>query len=483
MESGFAASLRDEKVAADIGRYFSPETQHSGQASKSTEVYSLGAILFLLVTGQEPPDATRTSAFSHAIRAGKTMTGEPIPEDIRGIIEKSLNIDPAGRFATPTDMRNALSALSAGGKYAATSFNLAFYLSNLLKKEMEAEVVERQREAALDVAPYLAVDAPVAIAPAFASAGAQPPIPMAAFEPGAAEKKSKLPVAIAATVALAAAGVGAWYFLGSKQQKASAPAIVTASTIPAPAPVRQPVVAPEPIVATPEPATDTAAASSVPATDTESAEAARKKMFEEAVKKRLQQEMLKLQAEYTRELQQQQARNAPLLSTAPPSTQSARQEERPSAAQLDQQRREELISSEQATATTATTVAAPPAQVIPTATVATQTIPPPAPVAPAVREGDVVGMESLDRAPDLVREPRPAYPPIAARQKIEATVMASILVSETGEVLDVKILRGEPRFGFNDAAIRAFRGARYSPAMKDGKRVKTWVPQMIHFKP
>jgi TonB family protein len=482
LASGFAASLRDEKIAADIGRYFSPETQHSGQASKSTEVYSLGAILFLLVTGQEPPDATRTSAFSHAIRAGKTMTGEPIPEDIRGIIEKSLNIDPAGRFATPTDMRNALSALSASGKYAATSFNLAFYLSNLLKKEMEAEVVERQREAALDVAPYLAVEAPAAPTPAFAAA-AQPPIPMPPAEPGAAEKKSKVPVAIAATVALAAAGVGAWYYLGSKQQKTPAGAIVTASAIPTPTPVRQPLVVPEPIVATPEPATDTTATSPVPATDTESAEAARKKMFEEAVKKRLQQEMLKLQAEYTRELQQQQARNAPLLSTAPPTTQPARQEERPSAAQLDQQRREESISTEQVPTPTATTASASPAPVIPTATVATQTIPPPAPVAPAVREGDVVGMESLDRAPDLVREPRPAYPPIAARQKIEATVMASILVSETGEVLDVKILRGEPRFGFNDAAIRAFRGARYSPAMKDGKRVKTWVPQMIHFKP
>ncbi|MGZ8868526.1 MAG: protein kinase, partial [Thermoanaerobaculia bacterium] len=274
--TGFAASLRDEKVAADIGRYFSPETQHSGQASKSTEVYSLGAILFLLVTGQEPPDATRTSAFSHAIRAGKTMTGEPIPDDIRAIIEKSLNIDPAGRFATPTDMRNALSALSAGGKYAATSFNLAFYLSNLLKKEMEAEVVERQREAALDVAPYIAVEAPAARALAFAAPAAEPQIPMAAAEQAAAEKKSKLPLAIAATVALAAAGVGAWYFLGSKQRKVPAPAIVTASAIPTQAPIRQPLVAPEPIVATPEPATDTAASSSVPATDTESAEAARK---------------------------------------------------------------------------------------------------------------------------------------------------------------------------------------------------------------
>lgn len=489
--AGLAASLHDEKVAADIGRYFSPETQHSGQAPKSADVYSLGAVLFLMVTGHEPPDATRTSAFMHAIRAGKTMAGEPLPDDIRSIIEKSLNIDPAARFASPADMRNALAALSASGKYTATSFNLAFYLSSLLKKEMEAEGAERQREAALNIAPYLEVpEAPVVAAPVAAPAPGA-----AAFADPPAARRSKAPVAIAATAVLAAAGVGAWFFLGSKQQTAAAPAVLAASTIPAAAPVRPPVVAPEPIVATPQPATGAEAmtATASPATDTETAEALRKKMFEEAVKKRLQQEMLKLQAEYTRELQQQQSRNAPVLSTAAPAVQSTRaQEERPSAAQLDQQREvpraEDLAPTQQAAASPSSTVTSTPPPVVPTATAASQVVPPPAPAtsapaAPAIREGDVVSMESLDRTPALVREPRPAYPPIAARQRIEATVMASVLVSETGEVLDVKILKGEPRFGFNDAAIRAFRSARYSPAMKDGKRVRTWVPQMIHFKP
>lgn len=483
--AGLAVSLRDEKVAGDIGRYFSPETQHSGQASKSTEVYSLGAMLFLLVTGQEPPDATRTSAFTHAIRAGKTMAGEPIPDDIRAIIEKSLNIDPAGRFASPADMRNALSALSSSGRYTATSFNLAFYLSSLLKKEMEAEAAERQREASLNIAPYLqAPEAPVVEAPVGAAVG----VPM--FPKPAAATKSKVPMAIAATFILAAAGAGAWFFLGSKRQTAAGPAVVVASAIPSAAPVRQPVVVPEPIVATPEPgpAAQTTAAAATPATDTQSAEALRKKMFEEAVKKRLQQEMLKLQAEYTRDLQQQQSRNAPVLSTAAPAVQSVRaQDERPSTEQSDQPReaarQDDLTTAQQVAAPAASTLTSAPAPVVPTATIATQAAPPPPSATPAIREGDVVAMESLDRAPALVREPRPGYPPIAARQRIEAMVMASLLVSETGEVLDVKILKGEPRFGFNDAAIRAFRGARYSPAMKDGKRVRTWIPQMIHFKP
>jgi protein TonB len=296
-----------------------------------------------------------------------------------------------------------------------------------------------------------------------------------------------VPAAIAATVVLAAGGAGAWFFLGTKQEAGASPAVMTASAIAAPPPVRPEIAAPEPIVATLPPAegTDTAASPVEPAlTDTQSAEAMRKKLFEDAVKKRLQQEMLKLQAEYTRELQQQQSRNAPVLSTPASAAPATRpQEDRPSAAELDQQRREASRAADLGTAAQETATMATQAQAVSPPPVASQTAPSAVQAPPAIREGDIVAMDSLDRAPELIREPRPVYPPIAARQKIEATVMASVFVSESGEVLDVKVLRGEPRFGFNDAAIRAFRAARYSPAMKDGKRVRTWVPQMIHFKP
>ena len=50
------------------------------------------------------------------------------------------------------------------------------------------------------------------------------------------------------------------------------------------------------------------------------------------------------------------------------------------------------------------------------------------------------------------------------------------------QVDEVRVLRGEPRFGMNDAAVRAMKSARFAPAMKDGKRVKTWLLQSIEFK-
>ena len=475
---GIVASLKNEKVAAEIGRYFAPETQHSGASSKSTEVYALGAVFYLLVTGHEPPDATRASAFTHAIRAAKTANGTPVPDDIRAVLEKSLNIDPAGRYASPADMRAALLALASSGKYSATSFNLAFYLSNLLKKEMEAEVGEREKESKVNVALY---HEPVAAA-------------APASVPGAAEKpKSRAPLAIAATLLVAAAGAGAWFMFGQKG-KAAGPAAasvgseaVVASVVP-PQP-KTPVV-PEPIVASAGGAEELSQPTTpVVETAAQVDEAARKKAFEDAVKKRLQQELQKLQAQYTRELQQQvPPRSTPAKQQPIVSPQPVVEERVASAAAFDQQRRESSRVADDSSpvpAQTTATVAAPPPVTLTTAPVqVTQTQPPaPSPAAPVVREGDLIDVNDLDEVPQYTRAPRPVYPPIAARQRIEATVMASVLVSETGEVLDVKVLKGDPRFGFNDAAIRAFRGARFSPPMKNGKRVRTWMAQMIQFKP
>jgi hypothetical protein len=155
LAGGIIESLVDPKVAADIGRYFAPEIRTPGQKPKSADVYAMGAILFLLVTGHEPPDAMTASAFVAAVRAAKTMAGAPIPDDIRIILDKSFNLDPSMRYASLSDMKQAISALAHGGKYSATTFNLAFYLSNLLKKEMESEAAERDKESKLNLAPYL----------------------------------------------------------------------------------------------------------------------------------------------------------------------------------------------------------------------------------------------------------------------------------------------------------------------------------------
>jgi len=248
---------------------------------------------------------------------------------------------------------------------------------------------------------------------------------------------------------------------------------------PTPAPTRPPTpppVVPQPIVAT---ATPAAATATIDPT-------AQKKAFEDAVNQKLQEEMLKMQSQFDKQLQTKKSKNAavsappPVLtaSVAPQRTETM-DDRSPSAAAFDERRqaaRTDTVAPQIPVPSPVTQTQAPVPVPQPQAAAAA-----PAPT-PGVKEGDVVKFDELDERPVLTSQPRVQYPPMAMRQRIESSVILTALISENGDVIDVKILRGDPRLGFNDAAIRAMKTAKFRPATKDGKRVKTWQPQPIDFK-
>lgn len=441
---GLVASLSDSKVAAELGKYFAAEYRASGEISKTTDVYSLGAILYLLITGNEPPDAVTGSAFAQTVRAAKTFSGQPIPDDLRTIIEKSLAIDPNARYATIGDMKQVLSSLVHGGNYSASTFNLAFYLSNLLKKELEGEALDREKESKVNVAAYAQADVP---APAAVPSTSEP------------EAKSRLPLLALAAAVVIAVAAGAFFLLKPKPQ---APVHAAVAPPPKPKIISQPVIAAAP---------QTSTAPLDPA--------AQKKAFEAAVQQKMQEEMMKLQADLNKQLKQQQSKNAPVqtASLVTPSQTQQQTDGSGSAAALDQRR---LTSRQEAQPPTQT--AAQPPAVIPQPQPVVTAPAAPQPAVSTVHVGDVIDVTELDKLPEPLSTIRPVYPPLALRQHVEATVILSALISEGGDVVEVKILRGDDRFGFNDAATRAIRAVRFSPPIKDGKRVKTWRPQSISFK-
>jgi len=453
---GLIASLKDSKVAASLGRYFSPEYQHSGEPTQASEVYSMGAIFFLLITGNEPPDAAHVSAFAQAVRAGKTMDGQPIPDDIRAILDKSLVIDASRRFGSIADMKQALSALAHGGKYAPTTFNLAFYLSNLLKKEMEGEAVDREKESKVNIAPYLEQHVEIA------------PPPLAAKRP---MSKTVL-YAAAGILAIAIAGVALWLTKASTETARAQ--IASANTKPA-VPPAKPGIEPQPVVSE-------SAAPPIAATTETVDPAAQKKAFERAVSQKLQEEMTKLQSQFNKD-QQKKTAPAPVALTASVAPQRSPQvmdDRAPSASALDERR---LAARQETTTQQPVQVPAPvtQTQATPVQPQSQPVVTSPAPV-PTVREGDVVDYDQVDVRPQPINKPLLRYPPMAMRQRAQASLILTVLVSETGEVLDVKVLRGDARFGFNDEAVRMLRATRFRPAMKEGKAVKTWIPQPIDFK-
>lgn len=472
---GLVASLKQATASRELGGYFAPEIRAGGQPSKASDVWSLGAILYLNLTGHDFMDSTDAAAVRMAVENAQ-LAGrqEAVPADIKPILVQSLCVDPAGRYPSAAEMRQALDKLLNGGEYAPTTFNLAFYLHSLLKKEMESDAGERASEAEVDLNDYPLVAA--ASAPAAAPLTAPKPVERSAAEANVSTpfassmlppaKKSRMPFAVAAG-AIVAIGAGAFVVLGTKVKTPPVTAASAAAALPKPtaAPAAVPI---EPIVAA-VPGADPAAAATL---DPD----ARKKMIDDAVNKRLQEEMMKLQEQYNKQLETKTTASRPASPAAP----APQREEAPSAAQLDQQRRAAAQAEQRRLAETP--AAAPSLPTTPTSSAAAEPAPAVA-AAPQVREGDLVAINELDGVPELRVPVRPTYPPLAAKQRKEATIIVSALISESGRVTDVKILRGDTaRMGFDEAAVRAVRQASFSAPMKDGKRVKTWKPLPIVFK-
>ncbi len=84
--------------------------------------------------------------------------------------------------------------------------------------------------------------------------------------------------------------------------------------------------------------------------------------------------------------------------------------------------------------------------------------------------------------PQLVSFPKPQYPPVARRMRVQGTVVVSVFVDEEGRVQEAKLVTGvQQKVGLNEAALEVARQARFKPATKNGARVKMWARLKIPF--
>jgi TonB family protein len=117
-----------------------------------------------------------------------------------------------------------------------------------------------------------------------------------------------------------------------------------------------------------------------------------------------------------------------------------------------------------------------------TETTAAAPAPAPEPVQPEIKLGDLVTPGPGVSPPKLVRGPLPRYPPIAQRMKREADVRVSLLVDENGRVIEAHSLGSKAGMGFEQAAVDAARKTSWTPAEKDGVKVKMRLELTIEFR-
>ena len=439
LASGVLASLARPRLTREIAPYLAPEEKEQNCIGKNSDVFSVGAMLLELLTGQPAtPDPMAT------LRGTAGNAPPPLLPEIQAVLRMTLG-PPESRYASSGDLRRELGKLLFSGPYSPSTFNLAYFLNELFRDEIEAEARARKREtSAANPAPGASARPAPARSRPPAPPAAPPPAPRptisAPAPPGRAFDSSRRPVARIA-ILIAAAAVAGGLFVVSRRSNGGA-ASGAASTRRAPLPTA--TFLPE-FIATPSAAT------------TAMSEA----QFQDEVSRRLALEVQKLETKLQARAAGTRAREAsvPAATAAPP---AAAPPVEPAPTPLPEP-------------TLPPTPAPVPAErIAPTA--------PPVPTRVAIREGSLVALEDADTPPRIAKIVKPFYPPFALQARIGGIVVLRVLVSEQGAPLQIEVTR-RVGAGLTEAAVEAVRRWTFEPARKSGMRVRTWMVIPIPFEP
>jgi len=475
----------------DLAPYLAPEVAMNRTASKRADVYSLGAILFQLLTGRPLPiDPTaRPAAIAEAQVA---FDAQPIPTDIRGLLDRALATRPEDRFSSAADFKKELDKLLYGGAYSPTTFNLALFMDRLFRADMDGEEKARAAEAAVDPAPYLRPEPkpePQDLTPA----------------PEAASSASRrglwigLAVAGAAVIALLAVLLG-----------------------------RGPAAPPQPTGPSPQ--------------EIRARREAQERQMQQLVQEQLQQMLAEREKQIRDELLARQGKIDELQKRLSEMEREAKRSggakgkdaertkaelqrqlaaeeaaKREQEAALEKQRQDALAEAKRRAAEVTPTTevaelqpspsedrapaedaiaaaggtaaaAAPTAVVEPTTAPGPPTAVPvvPTPTAsaavPTVKENAYVPAPECDTLPTVLKEQEVVWPRLAILSRRRGMVILQATVNASGQVQDVTLLRADhDGFGIPQAAMEAVRGYLFKPATKDGVRVTSTVTVTVPY--
>lgn len=465
-------------------QYMSPEQAWGRPVDARSDLFSLGAVLFEMVTGERLFTGESEISVLEAVRQGRTRTPRQvdptIPREVDEVVARALAVDPKDRFQSAGEMKQRLEAALAALSPSTGQTDLALFI----QRALEPEPVAAEAEPLFAVPPAVsswpsaaASPEPAAVAAAAFPYPSGPEPQVAAVAPvgevalaeeGGRKSRTLLYAAIAALIVFA---ILTFFFLNRRKTAAAPPAAgaTPGATAPgAPVPAAGPPTAQVPAAL---PATQSAPAQPGKPLDI-------KAMVDQQVAAH-EAELRKQQDEKVKQLEKQLAATkgggqpAPTApAPAPAAATSEQAPPRPAPAEASPQ------PPPPAPAPAAQKEPEPPK---------TQEKPPetakPEPEAPRTKIGELVDAGPGVSPPQLVSVPKPGYPPMARTLRVEGTVVVSVLVDENGQVQDARV--SEPikqNVGLNEAALSAARSAHYKPATKDGVRVKMWTRLRIPFK-
>lgn len=139
-------SITDSEVVAGTPAYMAPERLRSNQTSPATDIWSLGVVLFEILTGTTPFEGKTSTAMLAAIIADppRSLGGlrPDVPADLERVVMRCLRKSPNERYASIEQIALALTACldSAPREVGATAQRSSFHTC-----DTTASVVTRRR--------------------------------------------------------------------------------------------------------------------------------------------------------------------------------------------------------------------------------------------------------------------------------------------------------------------------------------------------
>lgn len=463
---GFGEALLGLADAAEaVHPYLAPEVLVSRTPSRRGDVYSLGAILFELITGTALPAApeARREAVDTAHLA---YDEEPVPEDIKTLLQRSLAERPQDRFSSASDFKKELDRLLYGGAYSPTTFNLALFMDRLFRSEMEAEERAMTAERKIDVTPYLA---PVITAE---------PEPVADDEDaGPKPDRRNLMVGAGAAAVVAVAAI-LWFTVGRGPSTPPPPPTPTADEIAAQRQAQE------------DKMRDLAQSLVTEMMAEKEAEIRKELTSRQAKIEELQQRLVEserrgkqgalsneekrqrdeLQRQIAAEEEAQQQREAELEAERLRAAEGARQQA------AARQTATAAADEEAKRLAAAVTPTPPPPAAAPVPTAAPPPAPTAEPTAQVIAINTFVEPSEVDSLPVVIKKKTAEWPVTAQRSRRQGVIIMQATVNADGLVDAVRVLRADDEgFGIPEAAMAAARGYRFKPGTKDGVRIKTYA--------
>ncbi|MEX1312058.1 MAG: TonB family protein, partial [Candidatus Sulfomarinibacteraceae bacterium] len=475
-------SLSTPDAVPGARAYLAPEVLGGAPPSQTGDVYSLGAILFHLLTGTALPVSTgdRSAALDAAHLA---WDGEVLPTDIKKILLRSLAPTPSDRYDTASAFRKELDRLLYGGAYSPTTFNLALFMDRLFRAEIEAEELaydaEREIEVSVDLTPGPIAPDPE---PEPDTPDAEPAAPEAVPPPPSGGRNRGVWAAVAA---VAVVGIAAVIFWIGRQSGPQEPP-------PTPTPTAEEISAQRQAQ---EDRLRTLTQEMVKEMMVEREEAIREELI--ARQARIEELQLRLQQSERR------AKTSTVAAAKEAETQKELMKEieeqekaqRQQEEALETERQEALQSAAREARLAADDAAAGAVVAVAPDTVGagdggsapapapTMVPPTPSPRAPepterpetiAVTVGQFFPPAEADTLPVVIKSQSLEWPRNAARSKGKGVVVVQLTVNATGGVDAVEVLRADHTgWGIPEAAVEAASGYRYKPGTKNGVAITT----------